>query len=507
MASPDIVGGVDALTPQDATRYWLSRRTCNDLFLLYCFTDSGAPSDVLRAELAERSRHIADLSVRVRERRFAYPLWVSAEFGDVPILDHALAAPTWTNTVAALENLLPAGVDAVRCPWRLHLFRGVLGAPGGDGPALVAVLQLSHALADGRRAAAIARALFTEVERGESTSARVDRIGRRGRGLGIGVDRPGGDRAAGMSDGGGADGDRESVMASAYRASSEGAGHLMLKGAVGEFGSLVSFPVGLGRTVVRGLAAERARRELAELTERGEVPRPVADYPPTLLNRSPEPAAHVVRMLVRDDLHVPGRTVTVVVLTAIGAALTRYLESRGEPAVALAAQVSVALPARNRHARNNYRDVGVELYGAETDPCRRADRIAADLALRCARAAHPLLAVQDRVTDVLPAPVLRRDTATYPMDLVPALLSGHTVVSSVNRGPADLTLGGGRVRFTGGFPALGAVMHLTHGVHGLGGTVTVSIHADPAAVTAVDNYANLLDTALSEVVEALRSQR
>ncbi|WP_280274419.1 hypothetical protein [Nocardia wallacei] len=473
MASPDIVYGVDALTPQDATRYWLSRRTCNDLFLLYCFIDTGLPPEVLRAALAERSRRIADLSVRVREHRFAYPAWVPAEFGDTPIIDHGHTVATWTNTVAALGDLLSQGVDAARCPWRLHLFRGVLGAPGGDEPALVAVLQLSHALADGRRAATIARALFTEAEdSAEPTPVRADRTGTRGR-------------------------DRLGIDVDAYR----------VKGIAEEAGSLALLPVALGRTVVRGIAAERARRELAEITERGEVPPPVADYPPTLLNRLPPPAAHVVRMLVRDDLHVPGRTVTVVVLTAIGAALTRYLASRGEPAAALAAQVSMARAERNPHARNNYHDVGIELHGAETDPCRRADRIAADLALRRVRAAHPLLAVQDRVTDVLPAPVLRRDIATYPMDLVPATLSGHTVVSSVNRGPADLTLGGGRVRFTGGFPALGTVMHLTHGVHGLGETVTVSIHADPAAVTAVDNYANLLDAALTEVVDALRSVR
>ncbi len=483
MASRDIVCGVDALTPQDATRYWLSRRTCNDLFLLYCFTDTGVPSDVLCAGLAERARHIADLSVRVRERRFSYPSWVPADFGDAPITEPAFAAPTWTNIVAALGDLLTDGVDAARCPWRLHLFRGVLGAPGGDDPALVAVLQLSHALADGRRAASVARALFTEVGgTAESLPARADRTGEHDRdGLGIGVDRSDADCSAG----GAAD---------------------RMKDVAREFASLSKFPVTSVRTVVRGIAAERARRKLAELTERGEVPRPAADYPPTSLNRSPAPAAHVVRILVRDDLHVPGRTVTVTVLTAIGAALTRYLESCGESPAALAAQVSMARPDRNTHSRNNYRDVGVELYGTEPDPCRRADRIAADLELRRIRAAHPLFAARDRVTDALPAPVLRRDIATYPMDLVPDALSGHTVVSSVNRGPADLTLGGGRVRFTAGFPALGTVMHLTHGVHGLGATVAVSIHADPAAVTAVDNYANLLDTALSEVVDALRSQ-
>ena len=158
---------------------------------------------------------------------------------------------------------------------------------------------------------------------------------------------------------------------------------------------------------------------------------------------------------------------------------------------------------RNKLARNNYRDVGVALHGTQPDVRRRVRRIATDLEARRTRATHPLLAAQGRVTDVLPAPVLRRDVATYPMDRAPETLGGHTVVSSVYRGPADLTLGGGPVRFTAGFPALGAVMHLTHGVHGLGDTVTVSIHADPA-VLEVDAYAEDLDAALTEVVAALR---
>ncbi|WP_280267220.1 hypothetical protein [Nocardia wallacei] len=449
---------METLTPQDATRYWLSRRTCNDLFLLYCFDDTGLATADLRAAVAERSARIPDLSVRVRERRFAYPAWERCGFTDDQVIEHALPAPTWPNVIAALGNLLPHGVRADRRAWRLHVFREVTGAPTAAAPALVAVLQLSHALADGQRAAAIARALFTEDSRNEET-------------------------------------DTEGSLSGGARARAETA--------VVEAFSLVTFPVRLGRTVVRGFAAERARRELAERTGRGEVAPPGPSFPPTLLNRPPAPVSHAVRMLVREDLRIPRFTVTVVVLTAVASALTRYLASRGEPEADLLAQVSMALQARNGGPRNNYRDLGVELHGAEPDLRRRAERIAAGLELRRARARHPLLRAQDRVTAVLPAPVLRRDVATYPMDQVPDALGGHTVVSSVNRGPADLTFGGGPVRFTGGFPALGAVMHLTHGVHGLGETVTVSVHADPAAIPDVDIYAGLLDTALTEVVAAL----
>ena len=70
------------------------------------------------------------------------------------------------------------------------------------------------------------------------------------------------------------------------------------------------------------------------------------------------------------------------------------------------------------------------------------------------------------------------------------------MVSSVNRGPADLTFGGHRVLFTAGYPALSPMMGLTHGVHGIGDTVAISVHADPSAVD-VQDYVGRLARALS----------
>ena len=74
-------------------------------------------------------------------------------------------------------------------------------------------------------------------------------------------------------------------------------------------------------------------------------------------------------------------------------------------------------------------------------------------------------------------------------------VSGHTVVSSVNRGPADLSFGGRPVVLTAGFPALSPMMGLTHGVHGIGDAVAVSVHADPGVVD-VDDYLERLAHAL-----------
>ena len=70
-------------------------------------------------------------------------------------------------------------------------------------------------------------------------------------------------------------------------------------------------------------------------------------------------------------------------------------------------------------------------------------------------------------------------------------LTGNTVVSSVNRGPADLTFGGVPVVFTAGFPGLSPMMSLTHGVHGIGDRIAVSVNADPGNLD-IDEYIDRL---------------
>ncbi|MFF7943915.1 WS/DGAT domain-containing protein [Nocardia gamkensis] len=532
------------MAPQDATMYWLSERTRNDLFLLYCFADRGRPTEELRAAVAERSARIADLRVRLRElpADVDYPFWTRCEFAAEQFVEHELAERNWSHLLHVLGELLGTGVDAAVHPWRLHVFRAIADAPGQEGePALVVVLQMSHALADGRRASAIGRALFGAV--GDEGRTRLPAPG------GVRTGGDGGTEATGAGSSVGearsTPSDRSSLDVSTQKVladsqgigwterargrtigdavsasvSSAGArvGSVVVRGrTIGDavsasvlpIGVLIDSAVGLLRvpvrmaaTAVRGYQAFRAQQRLAELTEAGELPPPGQGYPPSALNRTTAEgiSRHEARMLVfpAEDLRVPGRTVTVVVLTAVSLALARYLADRGQPVERLGAQVPMALPEVDR-PRNNYRSLGVDLFIDEPDPGLRADKIAAALADRRVRARHPLLSAQDRVTATVPAPVLRRDVDRYPLDTVPDSIAGHTVVSSVDRGPADLSFGGGEVRFTAGFPALGSVMHLTHGVHGLGDTITISLHADQAVLPDLDAYAAHLRAALLE---------
>jgi hypothetical protein len=62
-----------------------------------------------------------------------------------------------------------------------------------------------------------------------------------------------------------------------------------------------------------------------------------------------------------------------------------------------------------------------------------------------------------------------------------------------------LSFGDAPVVLTAGYPALSPVMGLTHGVHGIGDTVAISVHAAESAFEAgadVDAYVRLLDAAL-----------
>lgn len=507
--------------------YWLSARTRNDLFLLYCFADTGRSAARLRAEVAVRVAGIPDLLVRVLDTpaNIAYPIWANCEFTPDQFIDHQLPDATWADVTSALGDLLGTGVRAAHRPWRLHTFRGVTGAPGfapGE-PALVVVLQLSHALADGRRAAALARALFDEPATTDSESAS-------GRELEISA-APGGFDAASLARAApagigaavaGISGALEGVARRAVRrvVPSGAIAGVPIDGWTATAAALPTVPIDMARTVIRGVAAFRAERRLAELAAAGAVPPPAPGAPPNLLNGGgSSPSAHAARMLVHDAeaLRVPGYTVTVVAATAISLALQRYLAQRTEsvgertesvgertePAGTLLAQIPMAV-AGPGPARNSYSDLSVDLAVHEPMLSRRADLIAAELAVRRERAQHPLQEARSRVADAMPARVLHGDVTHYPIGSLPERVSGHTVLSSVHRGPADLSFGAGRVRFTAGFPGLGSVMHLTHGVHGLGDTVTISVHADPAVLPDLDRYAELLNTALSEVTSALR---
>jgi hypothetical protein len=243
----------------------------------------------------------------------------------------------------------------------------------------------------------------------------------------------------------------------------------------------------------RGFAAARAHRQLVRDTEAGLVP-PQAESRPALRTNSSPAGVRSVRTLVRRSDQLAHPTVTIGVLCAVSAALAAHLRELGDDPSALGAEVPMA-KATVREAHNHFGNVGIGLY-PELKAAERAQRIADDLADRRRRAAHPAMRAESRAFAAVPAPLLRWGVAQFDPTLRSPTATGNTVVSSVNRGPADLYFGEAPVVITAGYPALSPMMGLTHGVHGIGDTVAVSVHAAESAIGDVDEYVTRLDAAL-----------
>lgn len=244
-----------------------------------------------------------------------------------------------------------------------------------------------------------------------------------------------------------------------------------------------------GNLIWRAAVAARKHRD-AQMHR--ELPPPVPPRPAVSVNFAPAGEA-VLRTLVvgRDRLRTP--TVTVAALSAIGAALGGYLAERGEDISRLGAEVPVAGPS-TAQSRNNFRNVSIGLH-PERHRAERAERIAGELAAARRRSEHPAHRAAGDAFAATPAALLRWGMGRFDPTLRSSAVTGNTVVSSVNRGPADLSFGGCPVRYTAGFPALSPMQSLTHGVHGIGDTVAISVHADSVTVD-VEDYLDRLARAL-----------
>lgn len=403
------------LTAVDAQMLLLSAATPNDQFLLYGFGAPVAPATALPAVRGEAAR-CAELTVRVRDggpRR--HPVWERCDVDADHFAVHDAA--TWAGVLGAVTALADHQVDPQVQPWRLHVFPDVAGLPGADAGS-VAVLQISHALADGGRASALAARLL----------GRPDAL--------------------------------EAVR-----------------------------PLPAHGFVRRSAAAAAAHRRLVRDTDAGLVPAPAVSCP--VLRSNTRPAGAVdVRTVVRRRHQLAGPSVTVAALTAISAALAAHLRACGDDPARLGAEIPMAKPGVRR-ANNHFGNVGVGLY-PQLPHRQRAQAIAADLLRRRRRVSHPAMAAQDAAFAAVPAALLRWGMGQFDPDQRSSTVAGNTVVSSVNRGPADLSFGGAPVVLTAGFPALSPMMGVTHGVHGIGDAVAISVHAAESAIGDVDAYVERL---------------
>jgi hypothetical protein len=266
------------------------------------------------------------------------------------------------------------------------------------------------------------------------------------------------------------------------------------------FGRIANVPGvhACGRSLIAcGVAAARAHKRLERDTAAGLVPPPAPGRPALSINARPG-RRRSIRTLLRRKAELSGPSVTVAVLAAISSALAGYLRDRGEDISELGAEVPMA-KAGVRRANNHFGNVGVGLFPQLAFE-QRTERIATELDRRRRRAEHPAFEAGDRSLAAVPAPLLRWGVRQFDADARAPVVTGNTVVSSVNRGPADLTFGGRPVVLTAGYPALSPMMGLTHGLHGIGGTIAISVHAAEPAVEDIDEYTNRLEAALSDQI-------
>ncbi|MFT4087638.1 MAG: DUF1298 domain-containing protein [Gordonia sp. (in: high G+C Gram-positive bacteria)] len=418
------------LSPADADMLWQSETTPNDQFLLYCFAAEGLSVGLAAAaeQLKARAAAIADLGLRV-----------------CPV-PGGLDYPRWTPAPVDDDQfrIHPGARDWQECldavcaemnsqlDAQVHTWRVHLYGPVGGVPG----------------AAGDALVAVFQVSHALGDGRRASTLAR---------ELFGGDAA-------GAGGQRRNV---APRRLAPVAGALKLMPQIG---------------AAAGLGLVAARRSARCTDPAGRSPMPA-----TSLNTAPGPE-RVLRTLTVDAgrLCFGGQSVTAGAIVVIGRALSAYLGD-DVGAVELTIGREPDPIARNNfftasigtHLHDVDRSVGAAAVAADIAAARRRDGSAGRIAAR--RAARRTPAVLERLGVRL--------SANAPQ---PVLMSGATVVSSVNRGAGDLRLTGLPVLFTAGFPALSRVHSLTHGVHGIGGAVTISVHASTSAMPDVDRYAALL---------------
>jgi hypothetical protein len=240
----------------------------------------------------------------------------------------------------------------------------------------------------------------------------------------------------------------------------------------------------------RAVDAARTHRKLVRDTRAGLL-RPSAGSRPPLSTNARPAGARTMHTLARHRSQLRGPTVTVAALAAVSGALSGYL---GDAAASLVAEVPMAKPGVPQ-AHNHFFNVTVGLYPDLSRPAR-LERIAADLADARRRSRHPAARAADQAFAAVPAPLLRWGIGHFDPDVRPSQVSGNTVLSSVFRGPDDLRFGDAPVLLTAGYPALSPAMGLTHGVHGIGDTIAISVHAAESAIGDIDEYLARLDAEL-----------
>lgn len=410
------------VAPADAW-YLFAEDLYTDQFLVYGFAGSPPSVEQAVAEVIERARRCSELRLRVEYPRLGlgFPEWIPGDVEADQIIVHNDGPLDWPAFLQATGQLIEQHqLDTRQAMWRLHVFTGVHGVPGGPRrPSTMVTVQISHALADGMRSSALAGVLFGRSE-----------------GLPAITDLP------------------------------------------------LQFPFS------RTLEAIRERRQLGRDIAAGLVPAPPVPVSALSTNRKAT-GTPVLRTFVRHRHQLPGKSATIGALIAISEALSGYLREHDEDPSTLTALVPMANPGV-AHARNHSGPEFIRLHSEVTSRAERARLLAAEFADHRSRRQHSAYTSNELALANLPGPLLRWvQSRTLPLTVM-----GHTVVSSVNRGADDLRFGGCPVIMTAGYPFLTPNIGLTHGVHGIGDVVGISVNTTTSVIADIEGYIDRLNFGL-----------
>jgi diacylglycerol O-acyltransferase len=266
--------------------------------------------------------------------------------------------------------------------------------------------------------------------------------------------------------------------------------------------------LGVGRTVARALSSPRAlagrledvRRAAASLTSSLGSTAPSAPA----LNPQLSPHRHLARLAVpMDDLvrvkRRFGTTINDVILAACSGGVRRFLEERGEPAVALRAMVPVSLrdAAEAAGLGNRISFMFIDLPTDEADPLRRLRTVHGDT--RASKDSGVVEGAETVMNAVSHAPhVLQRAMAR----LTASPRTFNLVVSNIP-GPAEpMWMRGCRLREAYPVVPLADRHALAIGVTSLPDGVFFGIYADRKMLPDAADIAQCIGEALDELVDA-----
>jgi WS/DGAT/MGAT family acyltransferase len=457
------------LYPRDAAWVYLEQANAPLLSIaMYVFDTSTDPrgamtSAEVRAFVAERVQAV-DVFTRRLQRvplDLDHPSWVPDHDFDIDNHLEVLDARGggWGEFRRIASEFVGSGLDLQRPPWQMRVVTGLTDIDRAVEVSAV-LLKFHHSVGDGAVTLDLTRRLF---------SARVERQ------PGTGPQKPVGPR---------------SVMQALPTLSRQ------------------------LRTFVRGIRhVSTAGKEVKAAVDSGAVRVPPRTRPATRFNASvsPERTFDAASFLLDDARAIRAAvgdvTVNDLALTLVAGALRDYLQEIGEePEQSLGAKVPMSIRSLGHlESANQLTVLQVDLHTDIADPVERLRAIHASAAAERDRKQRAEVLRAESLVDVTPGFVVR--PISWIASRLPSSSSSvpyfNVGTTNVARGGEDLWLRDAQAVSTYGAAALSERQGLTHAVHSLGNSLTISVLADPNMMDDPEHYVALIRAQFDSLAAAV----